>query len=105
MPNPAMREARAYKPPTAKVAPVFQTDVKGNGGKGGPLTAQTVTGALKAQDAIATAPRPVAQAQVGAQPADDPLNNPSRDISLSTAQTRLQNRTAKVNATINDAGG
>ena len=81
MPNPAMREARAYKPPTAKVAPVFQTDVKGNGGKGGPLTAQTVTGALKAQDAIATAQQPVPRylAVNGADAPPEPHSEGERD--------------------------
>lgn len=103
MPNPSMRDARAALKPT----PIFTTDANGTRQgprpQVGPASADTIHAALKAQDALASAPRPVAQSQMGATPANNPLDNPTKDITLSTAADRLSSRTAKVNAAIDDA--
>lgn len=108
MPNPAMRDARAAaaaKP--AKPAPVFQTDANGNrvGDRPtvGPASAQTLHDALKAQEAVAQSPRPVAQQQVGATPAGDSNDSPTRDLSIGTAAQRLQQYKGKINQAIDDA--
>jgi hypothetical protein len=104
MPNPTMRDARqvAMAKPAAP-APVFTTDASGNraGGrpKVGPASADTVHAALTAQDAIAKAPRPVAQAQIGATPADASAN-PTKDLRVSTAAQRIQNYGGKISQAI-----
>jgi hypothetical protein len=106
MPNPSMRDARqvAAAKPTAPT-PVFSTDSNGNreGGrpKVGPASAQTVHAALQAQDAIAKAPRPVAQAQVGATPAS-PSDSPTKDLRVSTAAQRIQNYGGKISQAIDE---
>lgn len=106
MPNPTMRDARQVA--TSKPAlpmPVFTTDGNGNreGGrpKVGPASAQTVHAALQAQDAIAKAPRPVAQSQIGATPAT-PSDNPTKDLRVSTAAQRIQNYGGKLSQAIDN---
>jgi len=110
MPNPAMREARnpttaAFPNPT----PVFTTDANGTRAGArptvGPASADVVHAALAAQDQMAHAPRPVAQSQIGATPANPALDseNPTKDLSLGTAATRLSERAGKINAAIDDA--
>lgn len=108
MPNPTMRDARqAAMSKPAVPTPVFATDANGNRDgdrpKVGPASAQTIHNALKAQDALAKAPRPVAQAQVGATPAGDSADNPTRDLSIGTAAARLANRGHKIESAIDDA--
>jgi len=84
---------------------VFSTDASGtrSGGrpKAGPADAQTIHNALTAQDAIAKAPRPVAQAQVGATPADL-SDSPTKDLSVATAARRIQNYGGKISQAIDD---
>jgi hypothetical protein len=88
--------------PTQAPNPVFTTDASGNRlgdrPKVGPADAQTVHAALKAQEAVAAAPRPMAQASVGAEPAD----NPTKDLAVTTAANRLANYGRKVDAAITD---
>jgi hypothetical protein len=83
---------------------VFTTDENGNRigdrPKVGPADAQTVHNALKAQEAVAAAPRPVARDTVGTTPAD----SPTKDLSLQTAANRLSSYGRKVDAAINDEG-
>jgi hypothetical protein len=110
MPNPQMRDARAAaaaKPPAP--TPVFTTDANGNrvGDRPtvGPASADAIHAALAAQDQLAKAPRPVAQSQIGATPANPPQDsdNPTRDLSVQTAARRLSERAGKVNQAIDDA--
>ena len=93
MPNAAGRAAR--QPPN----PVFQTDMDGNrvGGRPhvGPAPAAAVHANLKAQEALAQAPRPVAQQSIGAQPADM-SDNPTKDMRVQTAVQRVQNYGDKI---------
>jgi predicted XRE-type DNA-binding protein len=108
MPNPAMRDARAValaKPPAP--TPVFTTDSNGNrtGDRPtvGPASAATIHAGLQAQEALAAAPRPVAQQSIGTQPAGDSADNPTRDLSVQTAAQRVKTYTGKVNAAIDAA--
>ena len=106
MPNPGMRDARqaAMSKPAAPT-PVFSTDTNGNRSGGrptpGPADSQTSHNALKAQEAIAASPRPVAQSQVGATPADL-SDSPTRDLRVSTAAGRLASRQHQVASAIDD---
>jgi hypothetical protein len=107
MPNPGMRDARdAAMAKPATPSPVFTTDANGNrdGDRPtvGPASAQSIHAALKAQDALAAAPRPVSQQTVGDQPAGDSNDNPTRDLSVGTAAVRLQQRAGKVKQAIDD---
>ncbi len=99
MPNPSMRASRPAQAPN----PVFTTDQNGSRigdrPKVGPADAQTVHAALKAQEAVAAAPRTVAQDTVGTTPAD----SPTKDMSLQTAANRVGSYGRKVDAAINDA--
>lgn len=108
MPNPQMRDARAAalaKP--ASPTPTFTTDTNGNRvgdrPRVGPAPADAIHAALKSQDALASAPRPVAQQQIGATPAGDSADNPTRDLSIGTAADRLSSYKGKVNQAIDDA--
>lgn len=100
MPNPAMRAAREVKP-------VFTTDSDGNRvgdrPRVGPAPPEAVHAALKAQDALAKAPRPapVATDSPGAVPADT-TDNPTRDLRVSTAAQRLSSYGNKLDNAIND---
>ncbi len=98
-----MRDARNTE---AAPTPVFTTDTNGNriGGRPtpGPAPAAVIHANLVAQDNLAKAPRPVAQSQVGATPADT-TNDDTKDLSLVTAANRLSQRAAKVNQAIDDA--
>jgi hypothetical protein len=69
----------------------------------GPASAQTIHAGLQAADALAAAPRPVAQQQIGAQPAGDSADNPTRDLAVGTAAQRVQQYTGKINAAVDDA--
>jgi hypothetical protein len=108
MPNPAMRDARtaALAKPAAPT-PVFTTDQDGNrtGDRPtvGPASAQTIHAGLQAKEALAAAPRPVAQSQIGATPAGDSADNPTQDLAIGTAAQRVQTYTGKVNAAIDAA--
>lgn len=99
MPNPSMRQSRPVQTPN----PVFTTDSDGNrvGDRPqvGPASAQQVHAALQAQDALAKAPRPTppqAQATVG----DTNADNPTKDLTVTTAANRLANRQHQVASAI-----
>ena len=106
MPNPTMRDARqaALSKPAAPT-PVFTTDSNGNRSgdrpRVGPADPATIHNALKAQEAIASSPRPVAQSQIGATPADS-SDSPTRDLRVSTAADRLANRQHQVASAIDE---
>lgn len=106
MPNPGMRDARAKLAPN----PVFTTDANGNrtGDRPhvGPAAPDVVHAALQAQDALAKSPRPIAQSQIGAEPASPAQTDPAtRDLTVGTAAARLRNRGMQIDKQIDDAGG
>lgn len=98
MPNPQMRDARqAALAKPLRPTPALATD----SGPQAPLQGKHVHAALKAQNAIAESPRPVAQASIGERPAD--LEAPNQDTRVTTAAKQLQNRADRINQAVDAA--
>ena len=97
-----MRDSRTALAPPTSMHPGDSLGSKGAARPlAGPASAQKVHAALAAQDALAKAPRPVAQADVGATPAA-PSDNPTKDLSAATAVKRLENYGGKLDQQIDE---